>query len=122
MLRILGSPRRLCDGIRRRDFLRAGSLAPGGLSLPLLCQSQAIASDLAGPGFGSAKSCILLYLYGSPTQLETFDVKPDGEADVTARGTASDINLFVWGRVPATAFDVKGDTSLLDRWAERVKI
>jgi uncharacterized protein (TIGR03083 family) len=51
-----------------------------------------------------------------------FDVSPDGEADVNARGTASDINLFVWGRVPPSVFDVSGDASLLDRWRERVKI
>ncbi|HMT21214.1 MAG TPA: DUF1501 domain-containing protein, partial [Promineifilum sp.] len=27
-------------------------------------------------GFGQAKQCILLYLYGGPSQLETFDMKP----------------------------------------------
>jgi len=43
-------------------------------------------------------------------------------ADVTARGTASDLLLFLWGRVPPTALDVRGDESLLDRWQERVKI
>jgi hypothetical protein len=34
------------------------------------------------PGFGKAKACILLYLYGSPSQLETFDPKPDAPAEV----------------------------------------
>ncbi len=81
MLRILGSPRRLCDGVRRRDFLKAGSLA-AGLSLPQLYHSHANASDATSPGFGSAKSCILLYLYGSPSQLETFDVKPDAPIEI----------------------------------------
>jgi hypothetical protein len=51
-----------------------------------------------------------------------FDVAPTGEADVTARGPASDLNLFVWGRVPPGVLDVSGDASLLDRWHERVKI
>ena len=53
---------------------------------------------------------------------DEFVVSENGEGDVTARGTASDINLFVWGRVPQTAFHVTGDASLLDRWQERVKI
>ena len=34
------------------------------------------------PGFGQAKSCILLFLYGSPSQLETFDPKPDAPAEI----------------------------------------
>ena len=34
------------------------------------------------PGFGQAKSCILLFMYGSPSQLETFDPKPDAPAGV----------------------------------------
>lgn len=53
---------------------------------------------------------------------ERFEVAPDGEADVTARGTASDLNLFAWGRVPPSVLDVTGDASLLERWQERVKI
>jgi hypothetical protein len=34
------------------------------------------------PGFGQAKACILLFLYGSPSQLETFDPKPDAPFEV----------------------------------------
>src|SRR5205085_9566394 len=34
------------------------------------------------PQFGRAKACILLYLYGSPSQLETFDVKPNAPLEV----------------------------------------
>ena len=34
---------RSCDGIARRDFLRAGTLAVGGLSLPWLLSNQALA-------------------------------------------------------------------------------
>ena len=45
-----------------------------------------------------------------------------GDADVTARGTASDLLLFLWGRVPPSALDVHGDRLLLERWQERVKI
>jgi uncharacterized protein (TIGR03083 family) len=51
-----------------------------------------------------------------------FEVGRDGQGDVTALGTASDINLFVWGRIGPDVFEVAGDASLLDRWQERVKI
>ncbi len=67
-----------------------------------------------------------------PTDLPdaiTFTAHPDrfeydGAASpgVTARGTASDLLLLLWGRVPSSALDVSGDASLLDRWQGRVKI
>lgn len=38
------------------------------------------------------------------------------QGDVAARGTASDLDLFVWGRVPPSAFEVFGDLALLDRF------
>jgi uncharacterized protein (TIGR03083 family) len=56
------------------------------------------------------------------THGDRWDVSDDGEGDVTARGTASDINLFTWGRLPPTALASTGDASLLDLWQERVKI
>src|SRR5262245_13791886 len=82
VLRILGSRKRLCDGLTRRDLLRAGGLALFGLTLPeLFALREAQASPAAPTGsFGQAKRCILLYLYGAPSQLETFDLKPDAPA------------------------------------------
>ncbi|MEX1007809.1 MAG: hypothetical protein WD271_08175, partial [Acidimicrobiia bacterium] len=38
------------------------------------------------------------------------------KGDVAARGTASDLDLFVWGRVGASAFEVFGDLELLERF------
>src|SRR5439155_1009734 len=81
MLRILGSARRLCDGWTRREMLRAGGLSLFGLGAADLLRLQetqasgATADRLAQ--FGRARACILLYLYGAPSQLETFDLKPD---------------------------------------------
>jgi len=47
----------------------------------------------------------------------------DGDgSDVTASGTASDLLLFIWGRITPDALDADGDRSLLDRWRDRVKI
>ncbi|MGE0607404.1 MAG: DUF1501 domain-containing protein [Pirellulales bacterium] len=85
MLRILGSPKQLCNGVTRRDWLAAGSLGVLGLSLPdvlRLQQAQAAPGNPPAASFGKAKNVILLYLFGGPSQLETFDFKPDAPAEV----------------------------------------
>src|SRR5437870_4953768 len=84
MLRILGSPRSLCDGRTRREFLQAGALGAFGLGLADWLRGQEARAAAAAPrgSFGKAKACILLYLYGSPSQLETFDVKPDAPSGI----------------------------------------
>jgi len=38
------------------------------------------------------------------------------KGDVAARGTGSDLDLFVWGRLPAERLDVFGDAELLERF------
>ncbi len=84
MLRILGSATRLCDGLTRREMLRAGGLGFLGLGLAdylRLHEAQAARPHVA-KSFGKAKSVILLFLYGSPSQLETFDVKPDAPEEI----------------------------------------
>src|SRR5215831_17438282 len=77
MIRVLGGSKRLCDGLTRRDLLHVGSLGLLGLGLTAAGGVQAGAA-LASRArlFGRARSCILLFLYGSPSQLETFDPKP----------------------------------------------
>jgi hypothetical protein len=99
MLRILGSPRRLCDGWTRREMLRAGGLGLLGITLPdYLRLSEAQASESRQPvprSFGKAKSVILLYLYGSHSQIETFDPKPD--APVEVRGELKSIRSALPG-------------------------
>ncbi len=92
MLRILGSSQRLCDGISRREMMQIGGMTLGGLGLSQLLQTQALATTPvhdAGRRFGQAKNCIVLFLYGSPSQLETFDMKP--QAPVEIRGTLQPI-------------------------------
>src|SRR4029453_1841798 len=87
MLRILGSAKQLCQGMTRRDMLRVGGLGIAGLSLPqVLALQEASAADGKdhGPSFGKAKAVILIHLYGSPSQLEWVDCKP--EAPVEIRG------------------------------------
>jgi hypothetical protein len=81
MLRILGSPKRLCDGVTRRDMLRAGAVLGLGLADYFHLREAQAAHGLL-PDFGRAKACILLFLYGSPSQLETFDPKPAAPPEV----------------------------------------
>ena len=57
MLTILGRPWRYCDGVTRRSFLRVGSLALGGLSLPHLLRAE----EKTGK---SQRSVIMVYLSG----------------------------------------------------------
>src|SRR5690349_12085664 len=82
MLRMLGSHRTLCDGLSRRDLLHVGGLSAFGLGLgEALALQPAQAAAKAGP-FGRAKYCILLFLFGSPPQHETFDPKPDAPSEI----------------------------------------
>jgi Protein of unknown function (DUF1501) len=87
MLRILGSPKRFCDGLTRRDMLVAGGLGLFGLGLADLLRAEEARGAQpkglrSGRSFGKAKACILLFLYGSPSQLETFDMKPDAAPEI----------------------------------------
>ncbi len=98
MLRILGSHKRLCDGFSRRDFLQAGGLGLLGLGAQsILDKSTAASAEAAarGPSFGRAKRCVLLYLYGAASQIETFDPKPDAPSEV--RGDLGVISTSVPG-------------------------
>src|SRR5262245_19792902 len=74
MLRVLGSPRRCCDGITRRETLRAGALtALGGLGLPHLLAAK----DAGQLDVGKAKSVIVLCLLGGAATQDMFDLKPE---------------------------------------------
>src|ERR1700677_1513173 len=83
MLRVLGGPKRFCDGLTRRELLQVSSLGLLGSSLPAVKVNASPATAGSNlPGFGKAKSCILLFMYGSPSQLETFDPKPDAPLEI----------------------------------------
>lgn len=90
MLSFLDRPFRMCDGLNRREALRVGGLSALGLSLPQLLQSRAAAGatpspaamENTGPGFGRAKSVIMLWLLGGISQVESWDPKPKAPAQV----------------------------------------
>jgi hypothetical protein len=75
MLTIQGKARMLCDRSSRREFLRIGTIAGLGLSLPDLLRTASASAPNAA-GFGRAKRCILLFPFGGPSQLDSFDPKP----------------------------------------------
>ncbi|MSU36573.1 MAG: DUF1501 domain-containing protein [Pedosphaera sp.] len=96
MIRVLGSPHRVCDGVTRRELLRVGGLSLFGLSLPELLRAEATAATLPPiPGPGRAKSVILLYLFGGPAIHETWDPKPDAPREI--RGEFGSIPTSVPG-------------------------
>ena len=77
MLTIHGARQRFCDGVSRRNFLRIGGLALGGLTLPDLLRGSA----QAGAGSTDTKSIIMIYLPGGPSHMDTYDLKPDAPAE-----------------------------------------
>ncbi|MDA1230115.1 MAG: DUF1501 domain-containing protein [Planctomycetota bacterium] len=97
MLTIPYRPTSLCDGYSRREAMRIGGLSALGFSLPQLLQRPVIAgsSDEASPGFGKAKSVILLWLLGGPPQHETWDPKPNAPKEI--RGEFGCIDSVVPG-------------------------
>src|SRR5262245_60367630 len=71
---------RFCVGVSRRSFLRVGSLALGGLTLPQLLRAEATAAGSAGAK--SHKSVIMIFLSGGPPHQDMVDLKPDAPADI----------------------------------------
>lgn len=74
----------------RRTFLNLGALGLGGLSLPSLLEARAAAGQQTAD-----TSVIMLYLHGGPSQLETYDLKPD--APSSYRGVFGSIPTNVPG-------------------------
>lgn len=109
MLRILGPGKSLSGGMGRRELLRIGGLAGCGLSLTGWQRERPLAAaenSATGPAFGKARSCILLYIYGAWSQLDTFDPKPNAPAEI--RGEFGSIasavpGLRVCEHLPLTA-------------------
>lgn len=81
--------------LSRRDLLRVGTLGPLGLGLSsLLNPSTASASPMPSRK-PTAKSVILLYMWGGPSHIDTWDPKPN--APVEVRGEFQSIPTAVPG-------------------------
>jgi hypothetical protein len=64
-----------CDGWTRRDLLQAGGLSALGLTLPRVLAYAELST--AGQTFGRARACLLIYLFGGPSHIDIWDLKPD---------------------------------------------
>lgn len=67
-----------CDGARRRDFLKVGSLGLAGFSLGNFLRFLEAGEVRTG---AKAKSAIFINLPGGPTHIDTFDMKPDAPSE-----------------------------------------
>ncbi len=78
MINVLGRSVRTCQGRTRRYILQAGGAGLLGLSLPRLLEAESVQPIQRV----RAKSVIFMFLFGGPSQLETFDMKPDAPSDI----------------------------------------
>jgi len=87
MLTLWGPKHRYCDGVSRRSFLKIGSLAVGGLSLPqlLAAEEQQAANQQAGRA--AHKAVIMVYLSGGMSHHDTFDLKRDAPVEIRGEFT-----------------------------------
>lgn len=95
MLSIFGRPlsgdtSKLCDGRSRRDFLRAGALTVGGLTLPQLLHAEQAAGIR-----NSKKAVIMIYMCGAPGHQDMYDLKMDAPSEI--RGSFKPIPTNVPG-------------------------
>jgi hypothetical protein len=84
-------PVEFCDGLRRRDFLHAGSLSFLGLGLSQFFGLKA----LGAIDKQKDTNCIMLFLVGGPSQLDTWDMKPNAPTEI--RGPYKPIKTNVAG-------------------------
>jgi hypothetical protein len=98
--------------VTRRDFVRVGGLSLAGPSLVELLRARSLAGtrEATNP---AARSCILIWLDGGPSHLETFDLKPAAPSEV--RGPFQPIS----SAVPGVAIGelMSRTASILDRLA-----
>lgn len=104
MLRLSGrGTAHTCDGVTRRDFLQVGALGAIGLSLPQLLAAKeqgAVSKE------HDDRSVIMIFNLGAPSQMDTFDPKPEAAAEI---------------RGPFKPISTKGDfqiTEILPRHAQ----
>jgi len=75
-------PSRPCRGPSRRSLLRAGMLTAFGLGLDDLFRLRSLAAGPGGVKPTKVKHCILVWLAGGASHIDTFDPKPDAPVDV----------------------------------------
>lgn len=69
---------RTCAGLSRRRFLQLSAAVPLATALPA-AGAAALGAEVEAP---RARSVVLLWLWGAPSHLDTFDPKPSAPVDV----------------------------------------
>lgn len=82
------------QALSRRGLLQLGGLSLLGMSMPGKAFATLPTAQVRGT-FGRAKRCIFLFMWGGPSQLDTFDPKPDAPSDI--RGEFQPISTNVPG-------------------------
>jgi uncharacterized protein (DUF1501 family) len=77
MITIHGRKMPFCDGLNRREFLKIGGLAMGGLTMTDLLAAEARAGVKS-----SNKAVIMIYLPGGPPHIDLVDMKPDAPVEI----------------------------------------
>ena len=88
MLTIQGDAGRFCDGVSRRNFLKIGGLALGGLTLTDMLRAEAQAGIRS-----SHKAVIMVFLPGGPAHQDTFDLKMDAPSEIRGEFKPIDTNV-----------------------------
>jgi hypothetical protein len=76
MIEVVGAGVRLCDRVSRRTLLQAGGVSALGLSLPAFFQAKAEAAPVRD------LNCIMIWLWGAPSHVDTWDMKPDQSEEI----------------------------------------
>src|SRR5262245_34870053 len=114
MLTLLHSRgRRDCEGHTRRDFLKAGFLGLGGLSLPWLLHNKAHASTTA-QDYVRDKAVILIFCGGGISHIESFN--PNMGAPEPFRSVTGEVQTTL----PGVTFG--GNFPLLAQYAHHAAI
>jgi hypothetical protein len=92
MFTVFGASRSCGSKLSRRDVLKVGGLALGGLSLADVLKGQAAAQT---PNSGRGKSVIMIWLRGGASHIDSYDMKPDAPEEI--RGEFNPISTNVPG-------------------------
>lgn len=87
MFQLAFGTKRTCDGVSRREFLRVGSLGWLGLSLPAVLQAREAAAT------SRDVNCILLWLQGGLSHIDSFDPKPEAPSEIRGEFGAIPTNV-----------------------------
>jgi hypothetical protein len=104
-----------CDGLTRRDFLQVGTLGAVGFALPDLLAARQAQAAVTGKKDDrhDDRAVILIFNLGAPSQLDTWDMKPDAPAEI--RGPFKPIKTNVPGIQISEIFP--GHAKLADKFS-----